>query len=381
MRVVAVHFSSPGAYPPLMRALEALCVRGHHCRLLGTLSGASYSAALPAIEGLSANILARRSHRLALPFAMCWLLLKCTLAAFSRPHWVYASDPLSLPAARWLSWLSGARLLYQEHDSPQPDEAPRSWFWRWLLRLRVGTLKRADISVFPNQQRLELAHRQAGVGAGQQFLLWNVPALKELPELHSKPEQRPERLLLHFHGSISEVRLPEQIIEALASDPRVELQIVGYDLSGRNIVEQLLARARALGAGDRVRYLGPITDRQQLMRVAASADVGIGFVAVSAKNYNHFTGDGASNKIFEYLGAGLALLCNNSPQWQEFVPRFGIAVDPYDVDALKQAFQRFLADSPSPRRLGAEGHTQIQKVWNFECAFAPLLQLLEATTP
>ena len=51
-----------------------------------------------------------------------------------RPHWIYASDPLSSPIALLLR-LSGARIIYHEHDSPSPfvqkEESRFSRAVRW----------------------------------------------------------------------------------------------------------------------------------------------------------------------------------------------------------------------------------------------------------
>ena len=58
-----------------------------------------------------------------------------------RPTWVYASDPLSCPVARIVTRVTGARLIYHEHDSPGPEQGSgpdRSFFWRTVMHARLA---------------------------------------------------------------------------------------------------------------------------------------------------------------------------------------------------------------------------------------------------
>ena len=53
---------------------------------------------------------------------------------------------------------------------------------------------------------------------------------------------------------------------------------------------------------------------------------------------------GASNKPFDYMAAGLALLVSDLPDWKTmFVdPGFGLACDPTDADSLLAALAWFI---------------------------------------
>ena len=89
---------------------------------------------------------------------------------------------------------------------------------------------------------------------------------------------------------------------------------------------------------------------------------------------------GASNKAFDYLAAGQALLVSDRPDWRAaFVePGFARACDPNDADALAEAFGWF-ADHPQERQaMGADGRLRIEQDWNYDTAFAPVLARLAA---
>jgi glycosyltransferase involved in cell wall biosynthesis len=87
---------------------------------------------------------------------------------------------------------------------------------------------------------------------------------------------------------------------------------------------------------------------------------------------------GASNKPFDYMAAGLALLVSDLPSWRTmFVdPGFGLACDPTDVDSVSAALTWFL-DHPAERRaMTNAGRRKIQVDWNYDRHFLPVLKRL-----
>ena len=90
---------------------------------------------------------------------------------------------------------------------------------------------------------------------------------------------------------------------------------------------------------------------------------------------------GASNKPFDYMAAGLALLVSELPDWKTmFVdPGFGLACDPTDVDSLSAALGWFI-DHPEERKaMAARARNKIEAECNYERVFAPVLDVLSGT--
>ena len=56
--------------------------------------------------------LLQKAHYLAFGF---WCLI---FASIWRPDWVYASDPLICPIALAIKKITGVKMVYHEHDSP-----------------------------------------------------------------------------------------------------------------------------------------------------------------------------------------------------------------------------------------------------------------------
>ena len=106
--------------------------------------------------------------------------------------------------------------------------------------------------------------------------------------------------------------------------------------------------------------------------------MGLAFMPGDSDDPNMRNMVGASNKAFDYLAAGLALLVSDLPDWRAaFVePGFGRASDAADADALAAAFGWFI-DHPQERRaMGRRGRLRIEQDWNYDVAFAPILARL-----
>jgi glycosyltransferase involved in cell wall biosynthesis len=182
-----------------------------------------------------------------------------------------------------------------------------------------------------------------------------------------------------YHGSIIPVRVPITIIEALALLPEdVSLTVVGYETIGsQGYTQALLARAEHLGVRERVHCLGPIS-RFDLMKTCASCHVGLALIPLINDDANLQAMTGASNKPFDYLACGLAVLVSDLPDWREmFVePGYGLSCNPGEPVTIAAAL-RWFYEHPGDRMLmGEQGRKRILAEWNYETQFQPVLQEL-----
>ena len=96
--------------------------------------------------------------------------------------------------------------------------------------------------IFPNETRARIARAELGFSDDRLNIVRNMPRRAELPLCQNRPD---EPFLLYFHGSISPVRLPEAIVEAVRQfGSRVRLLIAGYEAPGTpGYIRQLLQLA------------------------------------------------------------------------------------------------------------------------------------------
>jgi glycosyltransferase involved in cell wall biosynthesis len=290
-----------------------------------------------------------------------------------RPNWIYVSDWLATPVGWLLLRLGQRRIVYHEHDSPAwlyTRYEKLTIFVRIVLHARSRLAKRAAICIVPNETRAR--EFQAEVrGLSPVHCIWNCPSLREVVSPRLQPP-RPQ-LKLFFHGSIVPQRLPMALIEGLKdSDADVSFTFAGYEtIDHASYVDRLLERSRQLGIADRVRYLGPLS-RTDSLRMCAESDVGVSFMPTESDDINLRAMVGASNKPFDYLACGLALLVSNQPEWvRTFVePGFGFACDPDSRTSIAGAIKLFARNPSEYRKMGEAGRQQIVNYWNYEARFA-----------
>jgi glycosyltransferase involved in cell wall biosynthesis len=118
-------------------------------------------------------------------------------------------------------------------------------------------------------------------------------------------------------------------------------------LGGGMLTEALRRRITELGVQDTVRMLPPVP-ADELHAWTCSADIGVQILENTC--LNHYTTD--SNKLFEYVMAGLPVVASDFPEIRAVVTGhdLGELVDPADVAAITAAIQR-LVDDPELRAI------------------------------
>ena len=112
------------------------------------------------------------------------------LAIGRRPDIVYASDPLGAAPGLLAARLSGARLVYHEHDTPNPGT-----LHPWLARQRRAAARRAAAVILPNEARSRIARDELGFSDDRLHIVWNMPRRCELPVRKQVPGRAAAPLL------------------------------------------------------------------------------------------------------------------------------------------------------------------------------------------
>lgn len=373
-RVMYLQYTNPAAYPPLEHSASILAEAGCDVLLIGT-------------GGANEPLKFRQSDRIRvklMPFEPGGWRQKVHYAKFAswaaaasrewQPDWVYVSDPLACPAALAIGQLLDTRFIYHEHDSPALDAGIQSAFMRVVLSARRAVAARAALCVLPNDERAEIFRQQTGRRDGV-VTVWNCPMRGEAGV--KRQTAASPALKVVYHGSIVPARLPAAVVDALATLPeRVSLVIAGYETAGHpGYVDALRQRARELGVADRLTFTGTIPTRDELMRQCRTCDVGLALLPSESTDLNERAMVGASNKAFDYLACGLALLVSDMPGWRETFADTGFAraCDPASPPSIAGAL-RWLLDHPDERlEMGERGRQRIAADWNYDHQFAPVL--------
>jgi glycosyltransferase involved in cell wall biosynthesis len=382
-RVLYIQYTNSAAFPPLEHSSRILADAGWQSLFLSIGAAGIETLRFTPRKGIEVRQMShcppgwkQKAHYVRFALWALWWTLRW------RPRWVYASDLLSCPAALLLSFLPGVRVIYHEHDSPSATNG--SLFVRLSMAARRRLGSRAKLCVLPNLRRAEQfdaeIHNSSFNGHRPSMVVWNCPSLEELSA--PRPAHDGGDLWVLYHGSIVPPRLPLSALEALARLPeRIKLCVIGYETIGhRGYVSELRETAQRLGIGSRVRFPGALPSREELLAWCRKCDVGLAFMPTASDDINMQAMVGASNKPFDYLSCGLALLVSDLPDWRAaYVDTgHGLACDPNDPESIAAALRWFSDHPVEMRAMGESGRRKIAEEWNYERQFSPVFERMRA---
>jgi glycosyltransferase involved in cell wall biosynthesis len=382
-RILYIQFTDPAVYPPLEHSSRLLADRGWEVLLLGIAARDELPLRLPTHPGIRVKKIRfieggwgqKTQYILFFFMTLYWTW-------WWRPEWIYASDPLACPVVWWVQRFIGVRVVYHEHDSPNPDQRS-TWFMRQIFACRAKLALEADLCVLPQQERLQRFLKTTG-RIEPAYCVWNCPRADEMADVNPDQDDRhaakDRELIIYYHGNIGRARLPRELVLAASRfKGAVRIQLVGYETLGSvGYTAELTQLAAKHGASEMIEPLGS-RPRQSLLRLAAKAHVGLSLMPKRSEDINLKHMVGASNKTFEYMACGLPLLVTNLPDWvQTFVkPGYARACDPDDPDSIEAELRWYMAHPDERREMGRRGLKKVRQTWNYESVFSDVLAEIE----
>jgi glycosyltransferase involved in cell wall biosynthesis len=303
----------------------------------------------------SASVLGRARVLLRL-----WIRILRTPAEIYHCHNVHVAPPVLAAAA-----LRRAEIVYDAHElygEIKPGAGLGSRISARLTRLvEALVIGRARRVITTNVSRAAvLAERYP---RAEVVSVGNVPQLVDDVEPLDPGFPQGVPKLLYQGGIYAEARAFEATIAALALMPEVHLCILGF---GRDRDKLLIGEwAERHGVAERVHLYGPVPF-DDLVRVAAAATVGI--VPLRNISMNSYLGD--TNKLFEYMMAGLPAVGSDFPEVARVLhagdPRPGETFDPESPASIAAAVEKVLSDRYEQRRERARELAVGEHNWRHE---------------
>jgi glycosyltransferase involved in cell wall biosynthesis len=276
-----------------------------------------------------------------------WTHLAVLLSLLSsRPRAVHAHDLNVLPTAWLASRLLRVPLVYDAHEVSAGREGYRARR-RWAAGLERWLMRRASASITTTGARARFFARAYGVP--RPLVLQNRPRYVQSiasDRLRTELNLTMPWLIIVYQGGLQPGRGLEGLIDAMADVAGAYLVLVG----GGSQAVQLREQVQDRGLSQRV-HLIPTVPLAALPDYTASADIGV--QPIENTCINHFTTD--SNKLFEYINAGLPIVASALPEISRVVRDYdvGILVKPGSVEALAEALRTLVQDPQRHARLAA----------------------------
>ena len=377
-----------GIAPPMTRATHISIVHGpgdirifeKQCR---TLAAAGYDVHLVVAGPPASELDGVHLHALAGANAQPptrrrrWRLVRAARHALAlRPSLFHLHDPELIPLGLFLKLL-GAQVIYDVHEDHRAHARTtfvgrplRGWgrAARWCV---LEALARRAFDGFvcasPALAGAFPAARTAVVGNFPLHRRFD-PAVREVS---ARPyAARPNRLV--YSGQISEVRGLREMLAALALLPdRLDCRL---RLVGAFEPAVLERSARELPGWDRVDFL-PQRPHSSVIGELHGARAGLVLLRPLP---NHFDAI-RSNKLFEYMAAGIPVIASDLPEWRRIVAGTGcgLVADPLDPAAIAGAIERLLTDPAEAESMGRRGRAAVARELNWDAEAGRLLALYE----
>jgi len=250
---------------------------------------------------------------------------------------VYHAHDLNTLLVAWAaSRLRDARLVYDTHEVAT-DRADMKLRW-WASFLERALIGRADRVICTTQARADFTQERYRIAPPT--VLRNLPAYSEpVPSdlLHRRLRLPSGTRIVLYQGGMQPERGLEQLLEAAPSIEGGDIVLLG---SGR-LKPALLARCADLGIEARAHFHEAVPV-EELANWTACAYVGLQLLQDTCFNHR----SSLSNKLLEYLMAGVPVIANDLPEMRRAVEDTGagFVIDASDPRAIADAVNRLLSD-------------------------------------
>jgi len=305
------------------------------------------AAAAPRPRGIKARLLARLETVLRLtlyPLRRVIVFQRFLRAGLRTRADVYHSHDLNTLLVGWTaSRLRRARLIYDSHEV-ETGRARIKLRW-WAKFLEHALIGRADRVICTNRTRADFTQNLYRIPPPT--ILRNLPAYVE-PEpsflLHDALELPHEAKIVLYQGGVQPERGLEEL---LAAAPEIQGGLVVLLGSGR-LKPALQEQAARAGLEGKVLFHDavPVGD---LPDWTACGYVGLQILQNTC--FNHYSS--LSNKLLEYLMAGVPAIASDLPEMRRVIEDTGagVLVDTSDPHAIAEAANRLLADESLRREM------------------------------
>jgi glycosyltransferase involved in cell wall biosynthesis len=374
--IQSVIYTDPNHMPPLINECRLLAAAGYHVSIIGRGYQDNRSIAYP--EGTT---LLRVPVR-AIPSVVAFVhfIVQAVLHADRSARVYIGHDMHGLVVARLLASLHRRPLVYHSHDFVETERrlSGGAGVVRWLERRFART---ADLVVVPDADRAKIVAEALHLRASP-LVVANAP-MSRPP--HSGQRLRDELAArgFHFHrivlrqGTIGRGHGIEMTIRSI---PLWKSKSWGFVLIGMpqtGYVQEVEALVHALGVDRQVVVLPPVS-YDEVLEFTGGASVGHALYDPIHVNNLHITT--ASNKIMEYMAAGLPLLVSDRPGLRRLVETYGcgVAADEQSPESIAAAINALLAAATAAEAMGRAAFGAFARVFCFERQFGPELEALES---
>ncbi len=277
-------------------------------------------------------------------------------------------DPELLPVGLRLK-KTGKTVVFDSHEDYLLTIADKNWIFRPLrpiVRTFYGwyekyALEKFDGSIVCYHWTEERYRRYVD----------NVEMVLNFPVVREGQITPPDfsRRAICFAGGISPQWCHKEILIALS-----RIDNVTYELAGR-LSGEYGNSLQHMDAWKQVNYHGIISQSEVFNTVYANSSIGMALLDYITQ-CKGTVGNLSNTKLFEYMYAGLPLICTDFDLWTDIIEKenCGIAVNPHNIDEISEAISYLLNNPEVAERMGKNGRSAVIKRYNWKVEEDKLLE-------
>ncbi|MGG0655740.1 glycosyltransferase [Rummeliibacillus pycnus] len=288
------------------------------------------------------------------------IILRMILRGRMKKYDIYHSNDLNtLPqgyiCAKWR--LMRKPLIYDSHEVQTSRTGYDSSIYG---KMEQFFIKRMDSMIVENHTRAKYNEVLYGFYPN---VVHNYPFIeKEVKtdevDLHEILQLPSDEKILLYQGGIQAGRGLEKLIKAVPKFNEGTLVFIG---DGR-IKPELVNMVNKMNLHEKVKFL-PKVPLSELPKYTKNAY--LGFQVLNNTNYNHYSA--SSNKLFEYMMAGVPVVACDFPEIKRVVEgeETGICIDSHKPDQIAEAVNKLLGNNVLRNRL-SENSIKASELFNWE---------------
>jgi glycosyltransferase involved in cell wall biosynthesis len=301
---------------------------------------------------------------------MTWTAFKVFQIAWRLPADVYHFHSPELIPWMFLLLLRGQPIVYDVHEDFRTGIMRAIYLPRWLAGLSAWLLrclehiaKRCFTIVIAERYYVEIFSN------GLEVL--NYPRLEDFSFVQTAPVQcdtiKPRSPILLYAGGLVRHRGALIYADLAREMPDVTVRTVG--IISRGLVKEMQERSNQAVNLEVVgtRRWVPYPEILEAYRQQPTLGIAI-FPDTDHYRQKELT------KFFEYMAAGIPIVCSNFPVWRALVADqdVGVCVDPEDLPAIVRTIRELIADEARRMAMAANGRRLAQDKYNWDLEAARL---------
>lgn len=370
--IQVIFYNNPDNYPPIVNSVRLLARAGFRVEILCRDDDRRWGVSYPAgARVIRIDTRGRNSWQEYLGFVARVLRSGSKQVSLFVGHDMHGFLP-----ARLLAALYRRPLIYHCHDFAEVSKGSAPAGGRLVSSFERRFAQTAGLVIIPDAERAAVVGRELHLKQDP-LVVANAPLKRQttigeaLHEALALRERRYEKVVFR-QGRIGAGHAIESTLRSIPywSNPKWGFVVMGC--GEPSYLERLSAQATSLGVGRQFVILPPV-GYDHVTRFTPGADLGHALYEPVHINNIHITT--ASNKIMEYMEAGLPLLVSERPSLKSLVKKYncGLTADEQSPESIAAAVNILLGDPQVAKKMGVAARQAFEQEFCYERQFDPVI--------